>query len=122
MRNKKIVIIDHDKKALGDLHGILTAVGYLPVVVNDAPLAVDIAIRSQPDVILLELKMPFKNGFEMADEINRVFVADKIPIIGMSAFFKDEFAFLLNLCGIDRCIKKPFHPLDVIWAIENVSG
>ena len=122
MENKKIVIIDNDKEILGKLEDVLSASGYAPVVVNDVPLAVDIAVRSNPDAILVELKMPFKNGFEIADEINHILEIKKVPIIGMSAFFKDEFAFLLNLCGIDSFIKKPFNPLDVIWAIENVIG
>ncbi|OGX05921.1 MAG: hypothetical protein A2Z88_02475 [Omnitrophica WOR_2 bacterium GWA2_47_8] len=122
MNNRKVVIINDDKQSLGDLEEILTATGHDPVVVNDALLAVDIVVQKKPDVILLELRMPRKSGFELADEINRVFETQRIPIIAMSSFFKEEFRFLLNLCGINRCLKKPFHPLDVIWAIEDVIG
>ena len=44
----------------------------------------------------------------------------KIPIIARSNIFKDEFKWLMDFCGIKRWIKKPFLPLDVIWAIESV--
>jgi hypothetical protein len=37
----------------------------------------------------------------------------------MSNIFKDEFKWLMDFCGIKRWIKKPFLPLDVIWAVEN---
>ena len=67
----------------------------------------------------MELKMPHKNGFALADAINRVFETKKIPIIAMSNIFKDEFKWLMDFCGIKRWIKKPFLPLDVIWAVEN---
>ena len=119
MQNKKVAIIDEDKKILGELEEILVMSGYAPVLVDDVFLAVDTVILHKPDVILMELKMPHKNGFELNSAINRVFETKRVPIIAMSAFFRDEFRWLLDLCGIKRWIKKPFQPLDVIWAIEN---
>lgn len=121
MRNKEALIINDDKESLGDLEGILSASGHDSVVVLDALSAVDAVVQRKPDVILLELKMPQKNGFELADDINRALETRKIPIIAMSAVFKEEYTFLLNLCGITRCLKKPFNALDVIWAVENAA-
>lgn len=121
MRKREVLIINDDKKSLGNLEEVLAASGYDSVVVDDALLAIDIVAQRNPDVILLELKMPRKNGFELAEQINRVFETKRIPIIAMSEFYKDEFRFLLDLCGINQYIKKPLNPLDVIWAIENVT-
>jgi chemosensory pili system protein ChpA (sensor histidine kinase/response regulator) len=122
MRSRKVVIINDDRRSLGDLEAVLAANGHYPVVVHNALIAVDIVVLKKPDVILLELKMPRKNGFEIAEEINHVFETEKIPIIAMSASFKDEFRFLLNLCGIKGYLKKPLNPSDVLRAIENVTG
>lgn len=119
MRNKEALIINDDKESLGDLEGILAASGHDSVVVYDAFQAVDIVVQRKPDVILLELRMPRKNGFELADDINRALETKKIPIIAMAVLFKEEYAFLLNLCGITRCLRKPFNPLNVLWAVEN---
>ncbi len=119
MRDRKIAVIDDDKKFIGEIEKILTMGGYAPIVVSDPLLVVDTVAQLKPDVILLELRMPQKNGFELTDTLNRVFQTSKIPIIAMSAFFRDEFKWLLDFCGIKSWIKKPFHPLDVIWAIEN---
>jgi len=114
-------VINKDKNSLGDLVEILTASGHELVLVHDARLAVDTVVRTKPDVVLVELAMPRKNGFELADEINYTLPTLRIPIIAMSAYLKREFQFLFNLCGINRHLKKPFRPLDVIWAIENAS-
>jgi DNA-binding response OmpR family regulator len=81
--------------------------------------AVNTVFNNKPHVILMELKMPHKNGFALADAINRAFGMKKIPIIAMSNLFKNEFKWLMDFCGIKRWIKKPFLPLDVIWAVEN---
>ena len=120
MKNRKIAIIDDDRKIAKDLEEILAVIGHEPMVVNDALLAVDTVLQKRPDVILLELRLLHKNGFELAAEMNHVLETAKIPIIAMSRFFKHEFRFLLNLCGIQTYLRKPFLPLDVIWAIESV--
>ena len=119
MQNIKVAVIDNDKKFLSEIEEILLMGGYAPVVANNTPLAVDTVVQSKPDVILLELKMPGKNGFELTNTINRFFETRRIPLIAMSDFFKEEFGRLLDLCGMKRCLIKPFQPLDVIWAIEN---
>jgi len=120
MQNIKVAIIDDNQGSLRELEKILIMAGYTPVLVNDVWGAVERIVNNKPDVILMELKMPHKNGFALADAINRVFGTKKIPIIAMSNIFKDEFKWLMDFCGIKRWIKKPILPLDVIWAIESV--
>lgn len=119
MRFQKITIIDEDKESLDYLEGVLSTTGYDPFVISNSHSLVEKAISSKPDVILMELNMKGMNGFELANKINHHVEENKIPIVGMSSFFKDEFGFLLNMCGIRQYIRKPFHPVDLIWAIEN---
>ena len=119
MQTRKVAIIDDNQDSLRELEQILKMAGYTPVLVDDIFGNVDTVIENKPDVILMELKMPHKNGFALADAINRVFETKKIPIIAMSNLFEDDFKWLMDFCGIKKWIKKPFLPLDVIWAIEN---
>ena len=119
MQNRTVAIIDDNQDSLRELEKILTMADYKTILVNDILEAVDTIINNKPAVILMELKMPHKNGFALADAINRVFRTKKIPIIAMSNLFKDEFKWLMDFCGIKRWLKKPFLPLDVIWAVEN---
>ncbi len=119
MANKKVMIVDDDTEFLEELNETMSASGYEMISVNDSTTAVDIASRVKPDLIILDLKMPGKSGFQLAEEIRRLPELEKIPIIAMSAFFKEEYAFLLSIFGIKKCLKKPFNPLDVITAVET---
>ncbi len=112
MKNRKIAIIDEDKNVIGELNEILSFCGYTSVPIFDPFFAVDTVILNKPDLILMELKIPRQNGFELTHTINRVFEAKKVPIIAMSETYRDEFRWLLDFCGIKRWIKKPFHPLN----------
>lgn len=118
--NKKIMIVDDDKEFLEELRETLVLSGYDLVAVNDATMALDLANSARPDVILLDLKMPQKSGFQVADELRHLSDVSHVPIIAMSAYLKDDYASLLNICGIKKCLKKPFNPLDVIAQIEQV--
>ena len=119
MRNRIIAIIDENKRIQEELQAILVLSGYTPVPVINPLMAVETVIQHKPDIILMELKMQQKSGFELTHTINGVFEAKKVPIIAMSESYKDEFRWLLDFCGIKRWIKKPFQPLNLIWAIEN---
>ncbi|MBF0532929.1 MAG: response regulator [Candidatus Omnitrophica bacterium] len=122
MRNRIVAVIDDNKKYLNRLEKILLLGGYDPVLVMDPVLAVDTVVKNRPDIVLMELRLPRKNGFEIAEAINRSFAEKQLPIIAMSELFKRELSFFWDLCGITRRIIKPFQPLDVIWAIENEMG
>jgi two-component system response regulator AdeR len=119
MTKKTVMIVDDDKEFLSELKETLDSSGYDMIAVNDGFTALDIASRVIPDVILVDLKMPKKTGFQLADELRRLSGISDIPIIAMTGFFKDGYGPLMNICGIKRCLKKPFHPLDVITEIED---
>ena len=119
MQNRIVAIIDDNQDSLRELEKILKMAGYTPVLVDDVLGNVDKVLNNKPDVILMELKMTHKNGFALDDAVNRVFGTKEIPIVAMSNIFKDEFKWLMDFSGIKRWIKKPFLPLDVIWAVEN---
>ncbi len=118
MINKKIMIVDDDKGFLEELRDLLELSGYELIAVNDALAALDVAKSINPSVVILDLKMPKKTGFEIAKELRDIADFANVPIIAMSAFYKDEYKPLLELYGIKRCLKKPFTPLDVIGEIE----
>ena len=118
--NKKVMIIDDDRELLGELEEILGASGYDITVIDNTELVLNKALQNQPDVILMDLKMPGKSGFELADEISRMSTLEKVPVIAMSAFFREDFKSLMNLCGIKKCLKKPFTVTAAIAAIEDV--
>ena len=119
MKNRKIAIIDKDIKAIGELKEILSFCGYTPVPVIDSLLAVNTIIQNDPDLILMDLRIPRQSGFEISYTINRVCETKMVPIIAISDSHKDEFRGLLNFRGIKGWLKKPFQPLNLIWAIEN---
>lgn len=121
MEKKKILIVDDDKEFLDELREMLSVTGYDVTSVGDSIAAVKAARVVKPNVILLDLRMKAMSGFEVADKLKGFPETAVIPVIAMTGFYTlKEHAWLMNFCGIKRCIRKPFNPLDVIAEIENV--
>ena len=119
MSKGRVLIADDDKEFLEELKETLDLSGYEVIGVADSRTVRDTASNTNPDVIVLDLKMTDMNGFEVAEELRRFTSTVGIPVIAMTGFFReDEHISLMNICGIKKCIKKPFNPLDVIAAIE----
>jgi CheY-like chemotaxis protein len=120
MKKKVMIVDDDDRIFLEELNQTLILNGYDVVVVNDPVSAVDMVFKTEPDVILLNIKMPTRNGLRIANELKNYLGYDNIPIIALTGITRDADVKLMNVCGIQNCIRKPFHTLDVISNIEKV--
>ena len=121
MSNKKVLIIDDDKEFLAEITETLALSGYDTISVHDVHIAMEMALKAIPDVILLDLKMPGKSGFVFAEELRHFSDVGHIPIIAMTGFFEEGFVPLMKVCGIEKYLRKPFHPLDVIAQVERAQ-
>ena len=119
-RRKKVMIVDDDKEFLEELQETLSLNGYDIIKVNDPHLVLETAGNHKPDIILLDLKMEHRSGFELADELNHFTRTTDIPVVAMTGFFtENEHISIMNLCGINKCITKPFSAEEVVTTIES---
>jgi hypothetical protein len=121
MAKKKIMIVDDNVEFLEELKELLDLSGYETTACIDGDSALAKAREERPDAILLDLKMDDKSGFQVADELRRMPEAANIPIIAMTGYYTEkEHALLVNICGINMRLLKPFNPLDVIAKLESI--
>jgi DNA-binding response OmpR family regulator len=116
----KILVIDDDLELLEELKELLELAGFHVDTVNDSSKAAMEAKRILPDLILLDLKMSPKSGFQVADELKRSDQLKTIPAIAMTGFFtQKEYVLMMKLCGIKAFVLKPFNPATLIAKIEE---
>lgn len=115
------MVVDDDKEFLEELKEMLIFSGYEVTGINDSTIALKVARVVKPDVILLDLRMRSTSGFEIANGLKSLIETSNIPVIAMTGYYTlKEHSWLINFCGIKRCLKKPFNPLDIIAEIEKV--
>lgn len=120
MRKKRVMIVDDDKEFLSELAQTLSLNGYQVLELADPRKALVVAGDNRPDIILLDLKMEDFSGFEIADQLSRFTRTMDIPIVAMTGFFtENEHMSLISLCGINKCLTKPFSAQEIVKAIET---
>jgi len=111
-----ILVVDDDP-ALSEMIGIvLTSEGFEPVFCADGAIAVQAFAEHKPDLVLLDLMLPGKDGIEVCSEIRE---ESGVPIIMLTAK-SDTTDVVRGLeSGADDYMVKPFNPKELVARIRT---
>jgi signal transduction histidine kinase len=84
-KGKRILVVDDNPDNLGVVAGYLKNAGYKVAVAPNGSIALEQAARIKPLVILLDVKMPGMDGFEVCRELKKVADTSDIPVIFLTA-------------------------------------
>src|SRR2546421_736042 len=68
---KRILLVDDDPTVRDSLNDVLLSEGYLVIPAENGQQALDLASKSSVDLVLLDLNMPVKNGWDTFEQITR---------------------------------------------------
>ncbi len=112
---KKILIVDDEKAIVDILKYNLTSEGYTTLEAYDGEEAVSMASKEKPDLILLDVMLPKKDGFTVCKEIRQT---SNVPIIMVTAK-EDVVDKVIGLeLGADDYITKPFSVREVAARVK----
>jgi CheY-like chemotaxis protein len=116
---KRALVVEDNKVVAAVYKNLLSLDGLAVEIAADGEDAVQQMARSMPDIVLLDLKMPQESGFQVACKIKFFSQLQGVPIIAMTAYFKDDYADLLRTYGIKHCLTKPFDTVELVSRIED---
>ena len=112
-----ILIVEDEAKIAGLLQDYLHREGYTTRNIRDGRDVAAIVQQSTPDLILLDVMLPGRNGMEVCRDIRRF---SDVPILMLTARV-EEIDRLLGLeLGADDYICKPFSPREVVARVKAV--
>jgi response regulator NasT len=112
----KVLIADDDPIIRLDLKQMLENLGYNVVAeASDGKQAVDLARENQPDICILDVKMPVMDGIEAVSIITEESIA---PTILLTAYSDKELVDRAKDAGVFAYLVKPFKPSDLPPSIE----
>lgn len=113
--HEKILIVDDEKPIADILKFNLEKEGYTVVCAEDGNEAVALAFSEEPDLILLDVMLPFKDGMDVCREVRTKL---QVPIIMLTA--KDsEIDKVLGLeFGADDYVTKPFSTRELLARVK----
>jgi DNA-binding response OmpR family regulator len=115
-RYKKILAVDDEVHMLRLIEYSLTREGYTVLTAGNGKEAIEMANLERPDLILLDIRMPRMNGYEVFASLREQPKTTSIPVIFISILSDEEETIKL---GAQR-IQKPFSPSVLINKIRSV--
>ena len=115
----KIVVIEDDVSFLDLLRVHLASAGHEVLAAEDAALGLRAVITEGPDLILLDLTVPYLDGFEMIKALRNDPATQRIPVVVLSGRGDDETFAEVRRLGASQFLTKPVTRDALIRAIDS---
>jgi len=116
---KTVLLIEDDLTLLANTKELLELYDYKVWYAENGEIGVNLALQTNPDIIICDIMMPVLNGYEVFEKLNKNKATSSIPFIFLSC--KTEINDVrkdMNL-GADGYVTKPFNIQDLMNTIER---
>lgn len=113
----KILIIEDDLELRDELKILLDNNGYQGIILIDFKNALSEILKVDPDLILLDIKIPYLNGQQLLKKLREV---STIPVIMVTSKDSEIDEILALSYGADDYITKPYNPTILLLHIEAI--
>jgi len=114
---KKILVIEDDKVVASELCNLLNNSGYETFLLEDFKEAKEEILKKSPNLILLDINIPYKNGCLLLQELRK---ESGIPVIMVTSRNSETDEVLSMSYGADDFITKPYNPNILLLRIAAV--
>ena len=115
----RILIIDDNADMRRFVKGVLLQ-AYEVLEASNGQIALAMAMKEQPDLILSDMNMPGLNGFELLKVLRSLPQTRSIPFVLLSANANDKARVDGLLAGADDYLTKPFSPRELILRVHTL--
>ncbi|NLY50470.1 MAG: response regulator transcription factor, partial [Firmicutes bacterium] len=114
---EKILVVDDEATIVEFVRINLEKAGFRVVSAGDGDEALALAASERPDLIVLDIMLPGRDGFEVCRELRRT---TSVPIIMLTARDEDIDKILGLELGADDYLTKPFNPRELVARIKAI--
>jgi DNA-binding response OmpR family regulator len=118
--SKKILVADDEPNIVAALQFLLQRSGFEVLVARNGEEALQLVEAAAPDMVLLDVMMPVRSGYEVCRRIRERPEWDRIKIVMLSAKGRDAEVNKGLALGADLYITKPFSTRDLVEKVEGL--
>lgn len=119
---QKILIADDEPNILISLEFLMKREGYEVVVARDGQEAVEAIVRECPALVLLDVMMPIKTGFDVCHEVRANEAVRDTLIIMLTAKGRDTDVAKGLALGANAYMTKPFSTKELVQKVRELLG
>ncbi|MDR1603851.1 MAG: response regulator transcription factor [Gracilibacteraceae bacterium] len=114
-----ILLIEDDKTIRQELRSLLEKYGYEVITTDDFAGAVDFALAQNPHLVLLDINLPFSDGFRLCRELRR---QSSIPVVVVTSRESEADELMSLHLGADQFVTKPYNTEILLARIAGLLG
>ena len=115
---KHVLLVEDEPNIIEAIRFILSRDGWRVQVHSDGATAVAAIAASQPDVLVLDVMLPGKSGFDIMQELRAKPEMTSLPVLMLTAKGQTRDRELAERYGVNRFMTKPFANAEVLQAVN----
>ena len=119
-QKRSILVVDDDRRVVDLLQISLSQNGYQVTTAGTGEEGLEAVRRSAPDLIILDLRLPKKNGYEVCAALKSSKETAAIPVIMVSATAEVDARLQGLMHGADDYLTKPFSPKELLIKVRRI--
>jgi len=120
MAAKKILVVDDESHIRQLIEQTLIKAKYNVITAEDGKEALDKMVSERPDLIILDIMMPYYDGYEVLQTLRRYPSTRNLPVIILTAKNNDEDVFSAWQAGVSSYLMKPFNPTELLTYVKKI--
>ncbi|SEQ60674.1 Response regulator receiver domain-containing protein [Devosia sp. YR412] len=117
-----ILIAEDEPSILESLDFILRRAGWSISAVSDGDAALDAVRRLKPRMLVLDVMLPKRSGFDVLKQIRASLETASLPVLILTAKGQQQDRRIAEELGADGFVTKPYANADVVGAVRHLLG
>ena len=118
----RVMVVDDDESNLQMVAQMTRLYGGSAMIATDAPSALSLARTWAPDVLILDIGLPGKDGYELLPELRTVLGEPELPAIALTGFAAGEDQARALRAGFQSHVAKPFDMIGLCHLVAYLAG
>ena len=119
---KRVLLVEDEPNIIEAIRFILNRDGWRVHTHSDGRDAVDVVRQTRPDVLILDVMLPGKSGYDILRELRTEFAEAELPVLMLTARGQMKDRELAERAGASRFMTKPFSNADMLEAVRSLAG
>lgn len=117
----KVLVCDDERHIVRLIQVNLERQGYVVVTAFDGKEGLEKIRSEKPGLVVLDVMMPYMDGFEVLKTIRREPETENLPVIMLTAKAQDKDVFEGYHYGADMYLTKPFNPMELVTFVKRIE-
>lgn len=119
---KQVLLIEDEPNIIEAISFILSREGWDVATHSDGADALEVIRRTVPDVVILDVMLPGRSGFDILHDMREAAETQGVPVLMLTARGQTKDREQAERYGASRFISKPFANTDVLTAVRELVG